>query len=223
MGRRIDADAVLEAYARTKNGREVARLLGIHENSVYQITRKANGECSRCKVPIKNGKTSCDACLDWDRVRVKKQRAERMRLGLRQSCSKQRSPLSVLYCEEHRIASAKRKQEHKRRKRAQRAGATKGTIPNDRQRLRSIRYSFGEAGVECWTEAKGACEICHVTFKEATIHIHHIDQNDKNSARSNLMCLCFECHNTTHRLLRLRNLKSLLTWFEATYPAQFAA
>ena len=87
---KIDHAAVVAAYAETKNGREVGRRLGIHENTVYQIVRIACGKCMRCGAKPKLGRKMCEPCLIADRARMKKERTKRRRLGICQSCDKRR-------------------------------------------------------------------------------------------------------------------------------------
>ncbi len=39
------------------------------------------------------------------------------------------------------------------------------------------------------------CSICKTT---ENLHIHHIDSNWRNNEKTNLLCICNECHKKTH-------------------------
>lgn len=43
------------------------------------------------------------------------------------------------------------------------------------------------------------CENCHKRFPENKLQIHHIDHNEGNNIRSNLLVICDECHNKIHQ------------------------
>lgn len=220
MRKKIDHAAVVAAYAEIKNGREVGRRLGIHENTVYQIVRIASGNCSRCGAKSKLGRTSCEQCLTADRARLKRERAKRKRLGICQSCDKQRSPISTMFCEEHRIATADRSQ---RSKLKFAAAGSMGTTQGDKQRLQHLRWKYGPDAEDCWRDAGGKCEICHQPDSATILHIHHIDESKTNHERANLICLCHNCHTTVHGLLRSSNPKAMTAWFASTYSAKWAA
>jgi hypothetical protein len=48
--------------------------------------------------------------------------------------------------------------------------------------------------------------------------LHHIDENRSNGAAENLAILCRDCHYLTHLVLKLRDRKAFVAWFEKTYP-----
>ena len=53
---------------------------------------------------------------------------------------------------------------------------------------------FKRARIEILKRSKGKCEICG---KPAKI-VHHIDGNKNNHNLSNLIAVCFECHEALH-------------------------
>jgi len=216
--RQVDRAAVLAAYEETKNGREVARRLGIHENTVYQIVRVTLGNCARCGAKAKHRYTMCEPCLIADRNRLKKNRADRLRRGLCQSCDKQRSPLSLMFCEAHRVAAAERKLESKAR---QKLLGAPGYSQGEKRRQQYILWKYGTDGVTCWNDAGGKCEVCKQTCTITALHIHHIDESKTNHERANLICLCHNCHTTVHGLLRSVNPKAMSDWFASTYSAKW--
>lgn len=188
--------------------------MGCHENSVYAIIRKSNGGCRRCGAATRAGKTSCDPCLSFDSARIKAKRAERRRSGICVECGNPRSDISQMYCDIHRINALERQQESKARLK----NGSAGLFPSQKQKYRSLRWKYGQGGIDAWERDHGACIICDASSSEATIHIHHVDEDQSNNNPANLVCLCFECHNTAHRLKRLRNLPGFIAWFRNTYP-----
>ena len=42
------------------------------------------------------------------------------------------------------------------------------------------------------------CEICHKAFPENKLQIHHINHNEGNNLRSNLLVICDKCHDDLH-------------------------
>lgn len=212
--KKLDDSLILSAFDRLQNGKAVARELGIHEQSIYQSLRRSRGVCLRCGGPIVAGRKSCDACLKFDRTRIKAARKIKIRLGICQQCDEQRSAISRLYCEAHRIAAAERNAVHDEKKR----GSPNAGISNERQKLRSLNERYGAAGIACWNEAGGKCEVCARPYGEVAIHIHHVDEDRENNTRENFVCLCFYCHNATHLLINSSNRVALIEWFSRTYP-----
>jgi hypothetical protein len=210
----IDDAVILEAHKRLGNGRAVSRETGVHENTVYQVLRRAAGACLRCGGKPVPGKASCQPCLDYEKARVKQERARRLRAGVCVQCEGPRSPLSSLYCEKHRIAAAAAS---KARKKALR-GSPQGEAQSFRQKMRSLLARFGQAGRDRWNHAGGACEICATPYGEAAIHLHHIDRDRTHNTFENLICLCHDCHTAGHALLRLKQRAALLVWVERAYP-----
>lgn len=68
-----------------------------------------------------------------------------------------------------------------------------------------------------WRAAGGKCALCETPYSEVSLHLHHI-ACDKTNIEDNLICICFNCHQATHQLLKVANLPAFLTWFHATYP-----
>ena len=217
MLHRTDPATVLEAIGRLGT-RGAARELGIHENTARQIRRAAEGNCIRCGKPGVSGKKFCAVCLDYEADRIKTRRQDRRRLGLCQNCDKPRGPVSKQFCEEHRIADAAWRVEREQTRKENSRGAPNNGIPTDAERRRALRNKYGEAAWDCWRAADGCCAACGVGYEDRAIHIHHVDCNEKNHARSNLVCLCFDCHTAVHKLMRLRAPADLLAWFARTYP-----
>lgn len=212
--KKLDDAKILAVFDRLQNGRAVARELNLHEQSVYTSLRRTKGVCTRCGGDVVAGRKSCKTCLEFDKARMKEMRAERRRFGLCQQCGVQRSPLSKLFCETHRIAAATRNETYRTRLR----GASKPGVPNLRQKHRSMKNNYGPAAIDCWNEAEGTCESCGAAHADTSIHIHHIDEDRKNNARENFACLCFYCHNAVHALINSSSRTGLIAWFEKTYP-----
>lgn len=213
--RHIDHELVAKTFAELGDKRATAQRLGIHENSVYQILRGLAEKCTRCGGPRKTGETYCATCRDWSASRMRDRRAERNRLGLCHECDEPRSPLSRQYCDTHRKAAIDRRAAHDARKRA-RFGPRDGAQIASRRETAIVR-TYGADALAAWREAGAACEVCGTPHGQASVQIHHIDENRKNGARSNLAVLCFDCHLATHRLLAVRDRPAFLAWFAQHY------
>jgi hypothetical protein len=218
MPKKIDEAEVLVAYAELQNGRAVSRRTGVHENTVYQILRRHHGECVRCKAPVAPGKKQCSRCLAWERDRARRRRQERIRHGLCVQCGQQRSHISRLYCDAHRLLHVEHCEKSRVKRKSELRGSPHGQASNLRQRLRRIREEYGQNGVTCWQNADATCEICRAKYGDVAIHIHHIDEDHSNSELSNYACLCFDCHKAIHYLLSSKNRRGLVGWFRRTYP-----
>jgi len=160
MPKKIDEAEVLVAYAELQNGRAVSRRTGVHENTVYQILRRHHGECVRCKAPVAPGKKQCSRCLAWERDRARRRRQERIRHGLCVQCGQQRSHISRLYCDAHRLLHVEHCEKSRVKRKSELRGSPHGQASNLRQRLRRIREEYGQNGVTCWQNADATCEIC---------------------------------------------------------------
>lgn len=209
---KIDANAVMTGYERTGNAAQVAREMGIHENTARQIIRKRLGKCARCgEADIIIGKTMCGPCLEWDKARMKKRRHERLRNGFCTECGEPRSPLSRNLCEKHRIAAAEGNERyHAKQKR--------NGVQNKTQKKDSLLERYGREALRRWEHADGKCEACGAAYGETSIHLHHIDEDRTNNTFENFACLCFDCHRAVHRLISSRDRVALIAWFERTYP-----
>lgn len=219
MPRREPADQELirATYERTGSGRATARELNLHENTVYAALRRMRGKCLRCKNPAAVGKQYCPECLAAMSERMKERRSERRRLGLCAECDKPVAPPSRTLCAEHRLAKIGRQGEYDDRQRDARAGTLQGQ-PNERQRLRHIKSHYGQGGLDAWQRDGGACVICGTSYGKATIHLHHKDLGKTNNTAENLVCLCFECHQLVHRVLRNKAPGAALRWIADNYP-----
>lgn len=216
----VDRELVAATFAKLGDKRATARELGIHENTVRQVLRGLAERCTRCGGPTANGKAYCADCATWSRQRMKRRRQERMRLGLCQECDEQRSTLSMLHCDKHRIAAQDRRsreRENKKRRLNTPLLIGRNTIE---KRESSIRREYGDRAVEAWREAEAACELCRTPHGQSSVQIHHVDEDRKNGARSNIAVLCFDCHQATHRLLAVKNREAFLAWFGRRYALQ---
>lgn len=209
----IDPQLVLETFERLNNGTAVARELGVHRNTVYQILRRFRGKCRMCTNDIKEGEICCETCLARQRNYQRKRRMSRIETGICVACYEPVSPPSTEYCEVHRLSHMDANKRLYARKRF-----VHGKLPTAEQRERNVREKYGESGLAVWRESGGKCHICAVSYEDKAIHIHHIDSDDKNHAEENLVCLCFHCHMLTERLLQHHCLADLLVWFNHTYP-----
>ena len=218
---KVDDETVIACYLSLLNGRAVARQLNMHENTVYQILRRSKSQCIRCGDQIQIGRKQCKKCLEYDKNRIKERRAEKIRLGLCTECNEQKSNISKLYCEKHRISSIERNERYQKRKRQKNTGP-KGTSStsavNIRQKLRSIRSKYGQNGVDRFNNSGGKCSVCNKSYEEIGIHIHHIDCNENNHSYDNLSVLCYYCHKAIHILLTIEDRKRLVEWFSKSCP-----
>lgn len=217
MPRRVKADdsAILALVDAGINGREVARRLGIHENTVYAATKRRDGRCLFCGQPVALGKKHCPTHLAEASERQRRKRKERKRLGKCAECDSPIEPPSVLYCATHREATFLARERAALAKR----GAPKQGVPSETQRLKAIRLKFGEGGVIAWQRDGARCVICGVHHREKSVHLHHIDLTTGKTEAENLACLCFVCHQLVHRLIEHSDPRGVLGWIRATYPA----
>lgn len=219
MPTRIDETKVLEVFGALQNGRATARATGVHENTVYQIIRRNRGECLRCGAPVVVGRKQCSKCIQFDRDRIKTRRVERRRLGICERCDKPVQPPSQLFCSEHRLEAVDTNARYRDRERTR--GRPGGGTPDMKQKHRALLGQYGKAGVEKWTLSEGRCEICSRTYPNISVQIHHIDQDKANNTFDNFACLCFDCHQSVHRLLDAPSIPKVMTWFGEHYPAKF--
>ena len=66
--------------------------------------------------------------------------------------------------------------------------------------LHPPHYGVGEKSYQCIAKRSyiKRCFICGYDQLEAALHVHHIDENRKNSAVENLAVLCSVCHTEVH-------------------------
>jgi len=209
---------IWKTFQNVGNGREVARRLGIHEQTVYQVLRRFRGTCRSCPNKIAAGRVYCPSCAEHLAKRMAQKRLLNRRKGRCIQCRKRRTPISRRFCAEHRLQEIERTVARREIVRQSRNVAG-GGLPNVRQREQSVRERYGEAGLAVWHRLNGSCVICGVNYREKTVHIHHVDGNDQNGEESNLTCLCFYCHQLVHRLVAHPNPQAALAWIVSTYPA----
>jgi hypothetical protein len=212
----IEPDLIYKTYLETNNGREVARRLGIHENTVYQVLKRFNGGCRSCSNPIKLGEIHCSDCKSKNTERTKKKRAEAKRSGICVSCNEPRMIGNRLYCQACLIKHNIRNENYHNR---QKAKTPTGNTANKQQSLRYIQSHYGIEAAKLWDKLDGVCMVCSVKHGEDknVVHIHHIDGDNKNGSCENIALLCFECHMLTEKLIKHRKPKAILHWIETTY------
>ena len=212
----VDPQLVLSTFLNCEAGRETARVLGIHENTVYSVMKRFRGDCVRCGSSVPAGRKVCDPCNEKLGVRAKARRKEKIRLGLCVQCLLAVDPPSRMFCRKHRLMAGERNRRHHAKKVALRG--TPGGVPNDRQRERHILDKYGMAAVDVWREKQGRCELCHVQHQEKAVVIHHIDGDPCNNSRDNFACLCMNCHKLTYLLIEHPSPAAALAWLRTTYP-----
>jgi len=210
----VDRKIVLQIFEETKSGMETARRVGLHENTVYGILREHRGKCLDCANDASLGHKYCKKCLSRIRNRARDKRKNKKRLGICVQCNTQRTPLSKLYCEEHRLQHLSSSQCYKNRQRKSR-----GDLPTEKQRLCNIKGTHGENGVLAWQRDEGKCVICERIYGEIAIHIHHMDDNKKNNSVSNLCCLCWDCHALVTRVSKHYKPELVFNWIKQTCPS----
>ena len=211
---KVDQAEIVAVYAELKNGMEVARRLGLSETTVYKVLRIKDLKCARCGGQPRPGQMYCDKCREHMRLKMAEKRALKLRAGKCQECDLPVAPPSRSKCAIHRVAAIERNARWETRLKR---GAPNSGISSEKQRRRSIRKRYGEAGVAAHEAAKGCCEVCARGQDQTVIHIHHVDENPENNVRQNLAVLCFDCHQATHRLLVLKARGAFLSWFAKRY------
>lgn len=214
---KVDRELVALKFAETGNKRKTADALGVHYNTVVQALRGLSNRCVRCGGPAPNDHENCSPCRDYQRDRKTADRAARRNSDRCFACSEARAEGSKLYCAVHREAAQHRSRESQQRKSLRLRGARGDEPMSPKAREAAIRRSYGPDAVALWQEMQGCCEICSTPYGQASIQIHHVDEDRKNNARTNLAVLCFDCHQATHRLLVLRKRTEFLSWFARRY------
>jgi hypothetical protein len=222
MTEKINWTAVIAAYERLQNHRAVSLESGINMKTVVQIMRRHRGVCLRCQAPVVPGKKQCKNCLEFDRARIETARNSRDPNRTKCSlCSKTHAPRSK-FCETHRVSQrllyAREFDDRRRLDKGTFRGAPSNGVQSPKEKRRRLREKYGDAGWQCWREAKGKCEACNASYDDGAIHIHHIDDDRTNNQRENFICLCFRCHRTMHLLLDSRNRRGFISLFAKTYP-----
>jgi 5-methylcytosine-specific restriction endonuclease McrA len=216
MPRRLPADQELiyKVYDETLNKAETARRCGVHPNTVYQALRQRAGICTRCgKAPALATMVVCDSCRIWSNEREARKRAIRMANGQCLVCAEPvDTPISHLYCREHRLGEALRKRRNI-------ANGTRKPPNKDRIRERNLRNVLGEGAVIAWRRDKGICQSCGATPDGGRrMCVHHLDINRENNVPENLVVLCEQCHLLFHKLILHPKAATVIAWATRTYP-----
>lgn len=69
-------------------------------------------------------------------------------------------------------------------------------VENSKFSTRHVKYRLLEEGIKTWV-----CEECGVVDwngKKLTLHLHHVNGNNKDHRIENLQILCPNCHSQTH-------------------------
>lgn len=217
---KCNEEQVLSLFNEVKSGREVARRLNLHENTVYGVLKRTRGLCLTCGKQAYFGRKYCKVCLQHIAQRQKQKRLARRRQGLCEMCDKPYELPSRHFCKEHwQMRRAAARKNDARRKLLR--GTPLSGIPSQSQRERHIKKKYGIAAVELWRELNASCVLCHVNHKDRAVCIHHIDCNDQNHAKENLTLLCSTCHRMVHILIEHPAPNQSLDWLIATYPTIF--
>jgi 5-methylcytosine-specific restriction endonuclease McrA len=213
---KVSQDLIVSTYEKTKSKRETARVLGIHEQTVYIHLRGSEGRCIRCGGSPKGGYRHCHACLKTLREDVKRKRRERVRLGVCVQCDERIQPPSRLYCATHRTMALDSNKRYDERQRQSRF--VHGGTPTKKQRKRSIGEKYGLGGIHEWHFCEGRCRICGIPHEERAVHIHHVDCDPKNNSKENLKALCQRCHRLVHNLTEHPDPAGAISWIRTHYP-----
>lgn len=208
-----DHNLILSTYQEVGSGRETARRLNIHENTVYQVLKRYRGLCRSCSNTVAPGKVHCPTCSERLAERAREKRKDSIRAGLCMVCDQPRDPLSRQFCRTHRLAHLERNDTHKTKLRS-----VHGGVPTEAQRERWLRGAYGDAAVTVWRKQEGRCLLCGVHHTEKAVHIHHIDHDRQNATEENMACLCQRCHWVAHRLADHPNPQALIDWVRNNEP-----
>jgi 5-methylcytosine-specific restriction endonuclease McrA len=211
---------IVALYDEILSVRETGRRLGVHENSVRQVLKASRGLCADCVNPILLGQRYCAGCAARRAANMQAKRKARRRAGICLECDERIQPPSQQYCDTHRLGHAASSRKHVSKTSRH---VTGHGLPADWQRLKQIRYNYGEAGIEAWERDRKQCVLCSVHYKDKTIHIHHIDGDDTHHVAENLVCLCLRCHRLVHLLSQHPNPHTVVQWFTAHYPDHLIA
>ncbi|MDQ4119889.1 MAG: hypothetical protein M3209_00295 [Acidobacteriota bacterium] len=222
MPKRVAADSaqVLAVYAECKSGRETARRLGLHDNTVYAILRRAKGQCAICGKPAGYEQKHCSECKVKVNERAKNKRARRRQAGLCEACDSPYEAPSRKFCRAHWLQDKQLRQTYREQAKVKRGTPQKG-VPNQTQREAELLRKYGQDAVEVWRELKGSCVICNATYSQKSICLHHIDGNHENNVKENFTLLCFRCHKLVHLFIEHEQPDSALQWIKQTYPQTF--
>jgi 5-methylcytosine-specific restriction endonuclease McrA len=215
-----DQRQILDSLLQTKNMKQTARDLGLHYLTVVIAVRRSRGKCVRCAGNAAPNRKYCAECLVLLGERKKTKYISRKQKGICSSCNEPTLPGKYL-CGKHHdkfLEYHRARHQVERTAEAAKRGCRYPHIPSTTQRLRWLKSKYGEAGKLAWLRDDERCVICHVPHQTYSVHVHHIDQNPTNNTLENLVCLCFSCHQTVHKLLTHQHPEHLLHWVIKTYP-----
>lgn len=208
----MDRQAIVSSYEQTRSGRETARVLGVHENTVYQVLRMERGQCRICANERVSDKSYCQKCLDRLAQRAKDKAIQRARDGLCRYCDNPIQPPSRVVCLQHREEHRKASKRHSDSTRKQRGGT-----PNHRQKRRHLLASYGQVAVDLWERMDGRCEVCTISHSDRGVHIHHINKDRTDNTEANLALLCHRCHRLAHLMTEHPDLDAATAWIARRY------
>ena len=213
--RTIDHDLVIRVYHETDcNQRETAKRLGIHDNTVQEIRRRAEGKCIRCARPLDDSAyLQCSACREYGASFAKQRRVRQKANGICIQCEQPIAPGGESYCVHH-MEQMRAKGTVQRKRDRERMGEDAYL---ERLRRRNRKLIYGDAAVEIFDEHDGSCALCGKEYSKRGIHIHHIDGDHGNQTKENMIPLCVRCHKLVHELLYHPNPALVLAWAKSTY------
>jgi DNA-binding CsgD family transcriptional regulator len=211
-----NSEEVLGLYTQLGSAREVARQMGLHENTVYAILKRHRGECVVCGQSVAPGAKHCKTCQEHIRERMRVRRAERRRAGVCSECDRPIEPPSIRYCNEHRLAHQARSAKYHQT--TEKRGTPQPGVPTQKAHDRMLRAKYGAGGIAAWYRDGGCCVVCGVPHHQKSVSVHHIDSNQQNNDENNLVCLCFRCHRLTHLLIEHPDPDKMLSWARRVYP-----
>lgn len=216
-GAKVDDRAILALLSEGLPGREVARLTGVSQITVYTVARFYRGQCNYCGKPVDAGHTNCAECRAKLAAAQKKERDDLKHRGLCVVCKEPHCVSSKLYCEKH-LAECRAANAGRYVKERTKRGAPNQGIPSTTQRERAIRERYGEGALEVWRRSEARCQLCGVSYREKALHMHHLDGNYENRAAENFACLCLRCHQLVHHVVEHPRRTAALRWIVERYP-----
>lgn len=218
MPRKYDYEAIIKSYKDLESIRGVSEQLNVPRMTVRAVVYRLLGKCVQCASPVLPGKDVCAKHQSYWADRIAAKRKNRRREGLCQECDEPYALPSKTLCAKHRLLSLKRNETYDKKRSNRLRGSSQGVASSLKQKLYKINENYGSAGIDCFNENEGCCEICGSHFQEVAVHIHHIDEDRNHNTRINFACLCFHCHKAVHQLIDSKNRQQLIAWFERTYP-----
>ena len=198
---------ILDVYKEVGTYKETAEQLGVHYNTVRKVVKQSKGTCI-CGNPIDWTRSTiqCSKCLDYRKSITKKKFDNRKEKGVCVVCESDLAKHSSQYCEKHLEAHREASNTH-----------IKKNPQALKQKMREWYRSKAWNGLrkKALNRAEYKCEICENS--ESRLHVHHVDRTSINHDLSNLIVLCFYCHQTIHSLLKSKNPEKLLKYIQEIY------